>query len=272
MKTKRQSSQYDKIVRENLEALVPALLEKVLGIHAVRSEDLPDTLQHTKERKPDVLRRVTDERGDTFVLHVEFQVVDEPDMIFRMADYAVMLARRYQTTPLRQYVVFLGNQSPKMRDSLEAGLNLFRYSLVWLQQVGYETFLKAANPGEVLLSILANFGNHPPHQAVEAIVHRVEETAAGPLAFQQRLSQLRILAQIRNLQPLIDEVMEHLLKHFKEENDILYIRGRRHEAEVQKRQMVENLLTQTNLDVKTIARIAEVTQKFVRDVKNSLPN
>lgn len=86
------------------------------------------------------------------------------------------------------------------------------------------------------------------------------------------MSQLRILAQIRNLQPLIDEVMEHLLKHFKEENDILYIRGRRHEAEAQKRQVVTNLLTQTDLDVKTIARIAEVTQKFVRDVKSSLSN
>lgn len=155
-----------------------------------------------------------------------------------------------------------------MRDSLEAGLNSFRYTLVWLQQVGYETFLKAANSGEVLLSILASFGNHSPHRAVEAIVHRVEETAAGPLAFQQRMSQLRILAQIRNLQPLIDEVMEHLLKHFKEENDILYIRGRRHE----KRQIVLNLLTQTELDVKAIARIAEVTQKFVKEVKNSLPN
>lgn len=82
------------------------------------------------------------------------------------------------------------------------------------------------------------------------------------------MNQLRILAQLRNLQPLTDEVMEHLLKHFKEESDVLYLRGIRHG----KRQMVANLLTQTNLDVKTITRIAEVTQKFVKEVKNSLTN
>ena len=44
MKTRKtkQSSQYDKILKENLEATIPALIEKILGIHSVLSDELPD--------------------------------------------------------------------------------------------------------------------------------------------------------------------------------------------------------------------------------------
>ncbi len=60
--SKRQSSQYDKIFKENIEAVIPGLMRKVLGITAtaVHSEELPDDLLHTKERKPDVLKKITD--------------------------------------------------------------------------------------------------------------------------------------------------------------------------------------------------------------------
>ena len=64
----KQSNQYDKIFRENLEAIIPGLMENVLGITAVSSEELPDDIQHTKERKPDVLKKVTDSQGNTYVL------------------------------------------------------------------------------------------------------------------------------------------------------------------------------------------------------------
>ena len=89
----RQVNQYDKILRDNRakrrlrtrrsvakqlrrssEAALPGLIRNLLNIHAVNSEELPDDIQHTKERKPDVLKKVTDKKGETFVLHIEFQV------------------------------------------------------------------------------------------------------------------------------------------------------------------------------------------------------
>ena len=87
-------NQYDKILKENIEAALPGLIRNLLNIHAVNTEELPDDIQHTKERKPDVLKRVTDEKENTFVLHIEFQVKDEPKMAFRMAEYHIMLLPR----------------------------------------------------------------------------------------------------------------------------------------------------------------------------------
>ena len=69
----KQSNQYDKILKENLEAIIPGLMENVLGITAVYSEELPDDLQHTKERKPDVLKKITDNQGDIYVYRSNFR-------------------------------------------------------------------------------------------------------------------------------------------------------------------------------------------------------
>lgn len=108
----KQANQYDKIFRENIEAVIPSLMQNILGIAAVQSEELPDDIQHTKERKPDVLKKVKDTQGNTFVLQIEFQVADEPKMVYRMAEYYIMLERKYEI-PVRQYVIFLGAAIPK---------------------------------------------------------------------------------------------------------------------------------------------------------------
>ncbi len=70
-------------------------MENVLDIAVISVEELPDDIQHTKERKPDVLKKVTDTKGDTFVLQIEFQVKDEPEMVYRMGEYYLMLERKY---------------------------------------------------------------------------------------------------------------------------------------------------------------------------------
>lgn len=54
----QQANQYDKICRENLEAVIPSLIKDLLGIQVAYSEELPDDIQHTKERKPDALKKL----------------------------------------------------------------------------------------------------------------------------------------------------------------------------------------------------------------------
>src|SRR5580693_8423044 len=123
-----QVNQYDKILRENLEAALPGLIRNLLGSHAVHTEELPDDIQHTKERKPDVLKKVTDKDGRTFVLHIEFQAKDEPEMVFRMAEYYIMLLRRYKL-PVEQHVIYVGDGIPKMTDALFSKRMHYTYAL-----------------------------------------------------------------------------------------------------------------------------------------------
>ena len=139
----KQSNQYDKILKENLEAFIPGLIENVLGITAVLSEEFPDDIQHTKERKPDVLKKITDNQENTYVLQIEFQVADEPEMVYRMAEYYIMLERKYKL-PVRQFVIFLGS-SPQMPVRLDRVNLTFSFPLIAFSALDYRLFLPS-NP------------------------------------------------------------------------------------------------------------------------------
>src|SRR6266566_6201739 len=167
-----QVNQYDKIFRENIEAALPGLIRNLLGIHAVHTEELPDDIQHTKERKPDVLKKVTDKNGETFVLHVEFQVKDELEMVFRMAEYYIMLLRQYQFR-VRQYVIYIGAGNPTMTDHIRSEPMNFKYQLIDLSAVDYHLLLRSDNPEEKMLAILANFGSGNHKHIIENIVNQV---------------------------------------------------------------------------------------------------
>jgi hypothetical protein len=101
----------------------------LLAITAVSLEELPDDIQHTKERKPDVLKTVTDNQGNTFVIQIEFQVANDDEMVHRMLDYRGMLIRKYKL-PTYQYVIFLGKGKPKMATELQNIDLAFKYNLL----------------------------------------------------------------------------------------------------------------------------------------------
>lgn len=168
----RQSGQYDKVLRENLEVTLPVFIREVLGIEVAESEELPDDVQHTKERKPDALKKITTVSGETFLLHMEFQVEDEDEMVFRMAEYYIMLMRRYHL-PVRQYVIFLRDKKPLMAKSLHTDRLKFSYELLEISSINYRLFLNAANPEVKMLAILADFANNDSYSVVKEIVEDI---------------------------------------------------------------------------------------------------
>jgi hypothetical protein len=261
----QQTNQYDKILRENLEAALPGLIRNLLGIHARYTEELPDDIQHTKERKPDVLKKVTDTNDETFVLHIELQVKDEREMAFRMAEYYIMLLRKYQLR-VRQYVIYIGATLPLMKDHIHSEQMKFKYRLIALSAVDYHLLLSSDKPEEKMLAILANFGEGNHSQAIESIVKQVIDASEGDFSKQRHIQQLRILAQLRNLEPEIESIMDSIAGLIKPENDIFYKYG----VKKGKEPFVKYLLGNTKFTISKIASLAEVTEDFVRKVKKSL--
>jgi predicted transposase YdaD len=262
----KQVSQYDKIFKENIEAVMPSLMQNVLAITAVSSEELPDDIQHTKERKPDVLKKITDNQGSTFILQVEFQVADEPEMVYRMADYYVMLERKYKL-PVEQFVVFLGSARPEMPTQLSSKRMKFDYSLISFADLDYQLFLRSVQPEEVVLSILGNFKDVSSEQALQQIIGRIEETAKGDFSLKRYFKQLRVLAQLRNLENTLKElVMDSIGKFVSQERDVAYMVG----FDKGEEKIVANLLKKLNYSIEQIADMAGVSVNFVRNVQQKL--
>ena len=261
----RQPAQYDKIFKENIEAVISSIMQNVLEITAVSIEELPDDIQHTKERKPDVLKKVTDTKGDTFVLQIEFQVKDEPKMVYRMAEYFIMLERKYEL-PIKQFVIFLGSDNPKMPTEIDRERLKFSYPLIALSRLDYHIFLNSDKPEEIILGILANFKGENPENALKQILVRIKETTKGDLSLNRYFNQLRVLAQLRNLELNLKNAMDSIAEYIKEERDVLYLRGQ----EKEKAKFVTYLIREGNKTFEQIADIADTTVDFVKAVYQKL--
>lgn len=261
----RQSAQYDKIFRENIEAVISSIMQNVLDITAVSVEELPDDIQHTKERKPDTLKKITDDKGNTFVLQIEFQVKDEPEMVYRMGEYYFMLERKYKI-PVKQFVIFLGMDKATMATQLDRERLHFSYPLVALSELDYHIFLNSDKPEEIILGILANFKGENPENALKRILVRIKETTKGEFSLNRCFNQLRVLAQLRNLELNLKNAMDSISEYINEERDVLYLRGQ----EKEQTKFVTNLLQKLNLPFEQIADIAGVTVDFVKSVHRQL--
>jgi predicted transposase/invertase (TIGR01784 family) len=270
----KQANQYDKIFKENIEAVIPGLMQNVLGITAISSEEIPDDIQHTKERKPDVLKKVTDNHGNTFILQIEFQVADESEMVYRMAEYYVMLERKYKL-PVEQFVIFLGSSKPQMPTHLGSNRMKFDFSLISFADLDYQLFLKSGQPEEVVMGVLADFKGESPEKALQQIIERIEETAKGDFQLKKYFKQLRVLAQLRKFEkPLKELVMDNIGKFVSQERDAAYLvgldKGGEKAREQEQTKFVTNLLTQADFSVKKVAEIAGVSVEFVKTIQQRL--
>lgn len=282
----KQASQYDKIIKENLDVTLPIIIKDLLKLDIAQSEELPDDVQHTKERKPDALKKITDAKGDNYVLHVEFQVGNEKEMVYRMAEYNIMLMRRYKLS-VKQYVIFLNDKPPTMPTFIDT-LNLkFSYNLIRISEINYQVFLKSDNPAVKMLGILANFGKEESYRAVKSIVDGIQSSTTGIFAESRYFNQLRIFVQLRSsIEQQFQKAMETVTKFFKEENDFLYRKGetKGEEKGIEKgiekgeikgkeqksRAVVENLIVKLGLSDEQTADVAEVSIDYVKEVRFAL--
>lgn len=263
----RQNSQYDKIIRENLETTLPMIIKEVLGLNIQGTEELPDDVQHTKERRPDALKKVTDAAGNSYVLQVEFQVEDEKEMVLRMAEYYIMLCRRYHL-PVKQYVIFLQDKYPQMETVIQNEDLSFKFNLVRIADINYQLFLSSGNPETMLLGILADFGKEDVKTVINSIFEGVRSNTIGDLKKSQNFNKLRILVQLRNnVKSELDIIMQLVSVFFKEENEFLYRKGEIKGRKQTLHAIVANLLAEPGISDEQAARIAEVSVRYVGRVR-----
>ncbi|MCB0598060.1 MAG: hypothetical protein KDD28_28540, partial [Phaeodactylibacter sp.] len=86
MKPKKEANKYDKIIKENLEALFLPFLEQLLGIRILSAERLPVRLQTTLEREPDFVRKIVNEEGKESILHLEFESEAKRVIVYRVSE------------------------------------------------------------------------------------------------------------------------------------------------------------------------------------------
>jgi predicted transposase YdaD len=287
------AGQYDKILKENIAEIFLSLAGKILGIHISKSEELKDKVQVTLERESDFIRIVETDKGERFILHIEFQRADEVDMVYRMQEYHGILQRKYKL-PVRPIVFYLGKKPSRMRTRLAPEEVFEGFLLISLNQYSSQDLVSSQLPGEVVLAILGDFEGQAPAEVVRAILGRLKETNKEEAALHKYIQQLFVLARLRNLtketqkqindmgltyniaeDPLYQEgVLEGIEKGI--EKGILKGReegmekGREEGMEKGTRNLIIKMLRDGTLSMEKIAELAEVTLGYVQQIAKEL--
>lgn len=260
-----------------MQSVLPGIIEKVLGINMKKCEYFPHKVQVTQQREADWLSKVTDESGHTFILHLEIQAQDDSSMVYRMLEYRLMVERIYDL-PVKQYVLYLGENNSGMSTILSSPGLYFKYTLIDFSTLSYRLFLSSKNPEEKLLAILADFEGDDPEHVLQSVIVQVINASDGSLSANRYLKQLRIIIQLRSLAIKFDKAMESVTSFFKEENDPFYIRGERIGLErgMTKKEFEKNLaftqalIRETEFDDTKIAGLVGVTETFVDEVRKQM--
>jgi predicted transposase YdaD len=285
------ANEYDKIIKENIEAVFIPLTKKLLHIESNDFEDISTNLHRTIERFPDFLKRVRhSESFRDFILHIEFQSTDDPQMQLRMFEYHALLARKFQI-PILQQVFYLGPGISKMKNSLDYNNLSYKFELLSIQSIPLDEYMNSKIPEEIILSILCNFGNLDPEKVVKNIISRISELDISLREKQKTVNQLEILSKLRNLDSIVESLINKVMilnldikddirfkKGFLEGEAIGEAKGEakgeaigeaKGEAKGEikiKNKMIKALLKKGKLSIEEIAEVAEVTVEYVMEI------
>lgn len=205
-------------------------MEKLTGLPLPQKlENIPDDLQLTLERKPDFSRIATEPDDKRYLLHIEFQVADDPSMVLRMQTYRALFQEIYKL-PVKQFVFYLGQRPPKMvnriSDLIPGDENNFTYSLINTQQYDYERLIASLIPEEIIFAILGDFKNEQAEKIVSNILNRLWQISPDKKKLQRYIQQLLVLSKLRNLEAETLKQTEAMPIEFDINKDVIYQKGK----------------------------------------------
>ena len=221
--SKREGNVYDRLFKENIDALFLPLVAQRLEIEIDHYQKLSVELPKTIERKADFLAEVTTKKGEVILLQVEFQTKDDPKLLERMMLYHALLFGKFKK-PVKQIVIYLGQKPSKMHTTLKPTEQFEGFELLSLQALEAKTFLEADAPEMILLALLTNYKVEQSQQVLRSILEQLQEKSA-PTELRKYLQQLLLLSRIRQLEDLTLKMIEKMPIDYKIEDSILYKKG-----------------------------------------------
>lgn len=180
---------YDKIIKENIQAIFMRLLDKFIDLDIARTEEIKDKIQRTFEREPDFLVKVIDTAGKEVIIQMEFQTSDDLRMVYRMAEYKAVIQAKYEL-PLMQILFYLGNDQPKMRTQLTKEEQITGFELRDIRELNTAEVINSDIPEEIMLSILSGFPDDESEKVIATIIENLKTHAKSTSELNRHLQQI----------------------------------------------------------------------------------
>ena len=189
-----------------------------LDIDADSIELIETEHQRIEDRRADLVARVCDSAGESFILHLEVQNNNQTIMQWRMLRYLTDIKLGHGTLAVRQYLIYIGREPLTMAKGIHEGQLNYTYNLLDMHHVDCETLISRDNPDALLLAILCDFKETDPQVIINRIVLRLHQLiGSDERQFREYISILEILSENRDLKQNLKEA-ENMLTQVKVEN------------------------------------------------------
>ena len=215
---------YDRIFKENAEAIFIPLIELELDIKIKSFKALPDKMTKTIEREMDFFYQVVTTEDEKFLLHIEFQTSSDEEMVYRIGEYHGLATRKYKM-PIRHVVIYLGRGKSKMRTRLRPDEQYEGFELINLHRLNTDELLSSQVPEVILLSILSNFKEDRVESVLRLMLLQLKRACKSETEFLKFVKQLTILSRLRNFEVLADKIIDDMQLNYDVEKDGLYLKG-----------------------------------------------
>jgi predicted transposase YdaD len=143
----------DITLRDIISNIPHKFVEILTGKRAVKILD--NTFPSVKERKADLIL----EMEDGSIFHLELQTNNDKDMPFRMAEYLLLIAKKYNTKNVNQMVLYVGDGKPNMETDLRVGRMTYDYELRDIKEIECKELLDSDSIEDKILAVLCRVEN-----------------------------------------------------------------------------------------------------------------
>ena len=187
------------------------MLDQLFGLNIIEAELLSSEQARVEERRADLVARVKNNQGKSYILHVELQNDNQKNMPLRMMRYYTDLALEHEGEEIEQHLLYIGKAPLAMPDNVQASKWRYCYNIMDMRQLDSKHFLRSGNPDALVLAILCDIGGEP-EAVVAHIIEELRRLHGDQLdSLRDSLLKLDNLARNRNLQNLVKEKYEMIV-------------------------------------------------------------
>jgi len=199
---------YDVPLKELLHHFPQRFLQMLTGLQA--TDWLNVEYPSVKSRRPDLVARLT----DGSILHLELQSSPDPQMLWRMLEYYILIYQHYGVYPLQQ-VVYIGQATPHFETHCTTKHLSFYYELIDSRQLEGRLLLESDVLADNILAILCRLDNY--EVTLKNILNKINTLDDN--ARKDMLLILANLANLRNLNPILEQEEQRMSIELSIENN-----------------------------------------------------
>ena len=162
-------SDKDLISKKLLKRLLVGFSNRLFKLDIVEAELLNNEQPRIEGKRADLVARVKDADGESYILHVEIQNDNRADVPLRMLRYYSDIALEHIGEKVMQHLLYIGKAPLTIPDHVRGHNWLYRYEVLDMRSQDSEHFLNSNNPDALVLAILCDPKNREPNALVAHI-------------------------------------------------------------------------------------------------------